>query len=85
MFVRSQFTSDKCPASAEAIAPHFCTDARTDPSSVALGDTGAAFDLLERLLPHANHETKAWIKHDSDFDPLRQQPRYQKILELVGK
>jgi adenylate cyclase len=51
----------------------------------ALGDTEAAFDLLERLLPNANHETKAWIKHDSDFDPLRDQPRYQKILELVGK
>ncbi len=43
-----------------------------------------AFDLLERLLPNANHETKAWIKHDSDFDPLREHPRYQKILELIG-
>ncbi len=51
----------------------------------ALGDHEAAFDLLERLLPNANHETKAWIKHDSDFDPLRDHPRYQKILELVGK
>jgi hypothetical protein len=40
--------------------------------------------LLERLLPHANHETKAWIKHDSDFDPLCDRPRYQKILELIG-
>ena len=36
-----------------------------------LGDIEAAFDLLVRLLPYANHETKAWIKHDSDFDPLR--------------
>jgi adenylate cyclase len=50
----------------------------------ALGDTEAAFDLLERLLPNANHETKAWIKYDSDFDPLRDHPRYQKILELIG-
>lgn len=49
-----------------------------------LGETHTAFDLLERLLPHANHETKAWIKHDSDFDPLRDHPRYQKILELIG-
>jgi len=49
-----------------------------------LGDIEPAFDLLERLLPHANHETKAWIKHDSDFDPLREHPRYQKILELIG-
>ena len=50
----------------------------------ALGDMDAAFDLLERLLPHANPEIKAWIKHDSDFDPLRDHPRYQKILELIG-
>jgi adenylate cyclase len=49
-----------------------------------LGEIEAAFDLLERLLPHANHETKAWIKHDSDFDPLREHPRFQKILELIG-
>jgi adenylate cyclase len=49
-----------------------------------LGDIEPAFDLLERLLPHANHETKAWIKHDSDFDPLRNHPHYQKVLELIG-
>jgi adenylate cyclase len=49
-----------------------------------LGETEAAFDLLEHFIPHANHENKAWIKHDSDFDPLRNQPRYQKILELIG-
>jgi adenylate cyclase len=49
-----------------------------------LGDIEPAFDLLERLLPHANHETKAWIKHDSDFDPLRNHPRYQKVMELIG-
>src|SRR5438445_1474720 len=50
-----------------------------------LGEIDIAFDLLERLLPHANHETKAWIKHDSDFYPLRDHPRYQRVLELVGK
>jgi adenylate cyclase len=49
-----------------------------------LGDIEPAFDLLQRLLPHANHETKAWIKHDSDFDPLRSHPRYQRVLELIG-
>ena len=49
-----------------------------------LGDHDQAFDLLERLLPHANHETKSWIKHDSDFDALRALPRYQKVLELIG-
>ena len=26
-----------------------------------LGNFDPAFDLLEHLLPHANHETKSWI------------------------
>src|SRR3989440_7782442 len=49
-----------------------------------LGDTDAAFDLLERSLPRAGPEIRQWIKHDSDFDPLRSHPRYQKIRELIG-
>jgi adenylate cyclase len=50
-----------------------------------LGDIERAFDLLERVLPNAGHELKhGWIKHDSDLDPLRNHPRYQKILELIG-
>lgn len=48
-----------------------------------VGDFDRAFDLLERWLPHANHETKSWIKVDSDFDGLRSLPRYQKVLELI--
>jgi adenylate cyclase len=49
-----------------------------------LGDIDRAFDVLERVLPHAGHELKAgWIKHDSDLDPLRKHPRYQKILKLI--
>src|SRR5438046_1577411 len=51
----------------------------------SLGDTDRALDLLERVLPRAGHELKhGWIKHDSDLDPLRDHPRYQKILELIG-
>jgi adenylate cyclase len=49
-----------------------------------LGDIDQAFDLLERLLPYAGHELKhGWIKHDSDLDPLRSHPRYQKVLEII--
>ncbi len=55
-----------------------CTYAR-------LGDLDVAFDFLERFIPRSNHENKAWIKHDSDFDPLRSHPRYQKILEMIGQ
>jgi adenylate cyclase len=52
----------------------------------SLGDIERAFDVLERVLPHAGYELKAgWIKHDSDLDPLRQHPRYHKILELIGE
>jgi adenylate cyclase len=50
-----------------------------------LGELEAAFDMLERFLPHANHETKSWIKYDSDFDALRGHPRYQRVLELLGE
>jgi len=50
-----------------------------------LGEIESAFDLLERLLPHAGHELRrGWVKHDSSLDPLRSHPRYQKILELIG-
>ena len=48
-----------------------------------VGDTEQAIDLLEQLLPHANHETKAWVKHDSDFDAIRSHPRWQKVLALI--
>ena len=48
-----------------------------------LGEDEPAFDLLERLLPHANQETKSWLTLDSDLDALRPFPRYQKLLELI--
>jgi len=48
-----------------------------------LGELEVAFDLLERLLPHANHETKSWVRYDPDFDPLRTQTRYARVLELL--
>ena len=50
-----------------------------------LGDLEPALDLLERLLPNANHETKAWVRHDSDFDILHSHPRWQTILELAAR
>jgi adenylate cyclase len=48
------------------------------------GETERACELLERLLPHANHETLEWVKHDSDLDPIRSHPRYQNVLKLIG-
>jgi adenylate cyclase len=48
-----------------------------------LGEFDVAFDLLERVLPQANHETKSWIRLDPDLQALRTLPRYQKLLELT--
>jgi len=48
-----------------------------------LGDLDAALDLLERSLSRAGAEIRQWIKHDSDLDPLRSHPRFQKVLELI--
>ena len=49
-----------------------------------LGDIESALDLLERWYPFCGQELKTWIKHDSDFDALRDHPRFQKIMEAIG-
>jgi adenylate cyclase len=46
-----------------------------------LGETELALDLIERMLPSVGEEIKMWIRHDSDFDALRNHPRFQKLLE----
>ncbi|MCY7339123.1 MAG: adenylate/guanylate cyclase domain-containing protein [Sphingomonas bacterium] len=49
-----------------------------------LGEIDRAFDLLEAWTQHVGGITKVWFKHDPDLDPLRDLPRYQKLLELVA-
>jgi adenylate cyclase len=49
-----------------------------------MGDTDAALDLLERIMPKSGQEMTEWIKYDSDLDPLRNQPRFKKLMELIG-
>jgi adenylate cyclase len=49
-----------------------------------LGDIDAALDLLERCLPNLGHEKVNWSKYDSELDPVRSHPRYQKIMEALG-
>ncbi|MEO7602761.1 MAG: tetratricopeptide repeat protein, partial [Sphingomicrobium sp.] len=48
-----------------------------------LGDIDRAFDLLENWAAHVGHETKVWLKHDADLDPIREHPRYRKLLAMV--
>ena len=49
-----------------------------------MGDLNAALDLLESSVPRLGPELTQWLKHDSDFDALRNEPRFQKILEQIG-
>jgi adenylate cyclase len=48
-----------------------------------VGDHERAIDLLLELLPRASRERKRWVRHDSDLDPIRSNPRFVKVLELL--
>jgi adenylate cyclase len=48
-----------------------------------IGENDKAFDLLEKLLPTANASTRAWARHDSDFNSLHGNPRWERILKLI--
>ena len=48
-----------------------------------LGEIDSALELLERSMPRANEERKAWLRHDSDLDPLRQHPRFLALLRRL--
>jgi adenylate cyclase len=48
-----------------------------------VGEHERAIDLLLGLLPRAGRQTKEWVKHDSDLDPIRSHPRFPKVLELL--
>jgi len=49
-----------------------------------LGDLDSALDTLEHAVPRWGPELVNWAKHDSDFDPLRNNPRFQKLLDAAG-
>lgn len=48
-----------------------------------LGDADRAIDMLEICLQQFAPERKLWLKNDSDLDPIRMHPRYQKLLQLA--
>ena len=50
-----------------------------------LGEYDRAFDLLEVWTQHGGGISKSWFRRDPDLEPLRDQPRYQKLLELLGE
>ena len=46
-----------------------------------LGESDRAIDLLETCLRHVGADFKLWMTNDSDLDPIRNHPRYHKLLE----
>ncbi|MET0942776.1 MAG: tetratricopeptide repeat protein [Mesorhizobium sp.] len=49
-----------------------------------LGELDTAIDVLEKVLPHRSPEQILWFSRDSDLDPLRKHPRFQRLLESIG-
>ena len=50
-----------------------------------IGEPGRALDYLERWSKVAAIEVREWIKHDPDIDPLRGEPRYLKLVEMIDR
>ena len=49
-----------------------------------LGEADRAIELLEGWVPQVGAEMKLWFKNDSDFDAIRDHPRYPRLIELSG-
>ena len=50
-----------------------------------LGDAEQAFEALHRWLPKAGVEKRMWLVGDNDFDPIRDDPRFQQLLLDAAK
>ena len=50
-----------------------------------LGDSEAAFDLLERVIRNGRQFWRDWIENDSDLDGLRSHPRYEQLVAMLNK
>lgn len=50
-----------------------------------LGDTDAALDLLETLLPQSSCYQLLWFKQDSDLDAVRHHVRFQAMVEAIAQ
>jgi serine/threonine-protein kinase len=50
---------------------------------IGLGDNQAALDWLEKALQEQSG-LLVWLRVDPEFDPLRSEPRFHKILAQVG-
>jgi hypothetical protein len=48
---------------------------------ILLGQPDKALDKLESLLAMPYYLSPGWLKIDPTFDPLRQHPRFRKLVE----
>jgi adenylate cyclase len=51
-----------------------------------VGEFDQAFELLQKVMPYhdALPAWRAWLQNDSDLDPIRNDPRFQQLLETLG-
>jgi adenylate cyclase len=48
-----------------------------------LGEAEKAFEALHQWLPKAGIEKRIWLSEDNDFDPIRDDPRFVRLLEAA--
>jgi adenylate cyclase len=55
-------------------------------ASSLVGDSDRAIELLEKVMPFvaAEEANRQWSMNDSDFDPTRNDPRFERLLATIG-
>ncbi len=52
---------------------------------VRVGDYDAAIDVLDTLLSIPSYINVPWLRIDPDYEPLRDHPRFQALIEKYEK